>query len=117
MPTWTIGDSDKGIHVVFKNYHVFFAAVFLSLLYLAALFYVLWRLPQEISEIETYVDQVCARHHGISARCRPSLWSQSASVFLKRFVKVLGPCSEKPKTGPILFAKLLSAIARRKGRS
>jgi hypothetical protein len=43
---------------VLTNTHVFFAAILLSILYFAGLFGVLWRLPQEISEIEAYVNDV-----------------------------------------------------------
>lgn len=57
IPTWTIR-ATKRDRVVLKNTHVFFAAVLLSTLYFLGLFGVLWRLPQEISEIEAYVNDV-----------------------------------------------------------
>ena len=57
IPTWTIGTSKKD-RMALKHNHVFFAAVFLSLLYFLGLFGVLWRLPREIGEIEKYVNDV-----------------------------------------------------------
>jgi len=57
IPTWTV-HTTKRDRVVLTNTHVFFAAIPLSILYFAGLFGVLWRLPQEISEIEAYVNDV-----------------------------------------------------------
>jgi hypothetical protein len=57
IPTWTIVGTNKD-HVILKNIHVFIAAVLMSVLYLLALFGVLWLLPQEIGAIEKYVNEV-----------------------------------------------------------
>jgi hypothetical protein len=57
IPTWTVGPTKKDL-VVLKHVHVFFAAVFFSVLYFFGLIGVLWRLPREISEIEAYVNDV-----------------------------------------------------------
>jgi hypothetical protein len=57
VPTWTIGTTKKD-SIVLKHAHVFFAAVFLSVLYFLGLFYILWLLPREIDDIEAYVNDV-----------------------------------------------------------
>jgi len=57
IPTWTIRQTKKNLTVL-NHSHVFFAAVFCSLLYFLALFGVLLRLPREIGDIEKYVDEV-----------------------------------------------------------
>ncbi len=57
LPTWTLTGTRRD-RVELKHMYVFFFAIFLSLLYLLALFFVLWRLPEEIHEIEEYVNQV-----------------------------------------------------------
>jgi hypothetical protein len=57
VPTWTIGTTKKD-SIVLKHAHVFFAAVFLSILYFVGLFYIIWLLPRKIDDIETYVNDV-----------------------------------------------------------
>jgi hypothetical protein len=57
VPTWTLAETRKD-RVVLKDTVVFFAAVFLSLVYLLSMFVILWRLPLEIREIEEYVNDV-----------------------------------------------------------
>jgi hypothetical protein len=57
VPTWTIRATKKD-RVVLKHTHIFFAAVFLSVLYFLGLFGVLWLLPREIGDIENYVNDV-----------------------------------------------------------
>ena len=44
--------------MILRHTHVFFAAVFFTVLYFLGLFGVLWLLPREISEIEEYVNDV-----------------------------------------------------------
>jgi hypothetical protein len=57
VATWTVQTTQKD-RMVLRHSHVFFAAVFFSVLYFLGLFGVLWRLPREIGEIENYVDDV-----------------------------------------------------------
>jgi len=57
VATWTVQTTQKD-RMVLRHSHVFFAAVFFSVLYFQGLFVVLWRLPREIGEIENYVDDV-----------------------------------------------------------
>lgn len=57
VPTWTIRSTKKD-RVVLKHVHVFFAAMFLSLLYFFGLLAVLWLLPRDIEAIQAYVNDV-----------------------------------------------------------